>query len=93
VTNGAILSRCFVNSIRNILLPTTVFFWCAFAGAAQPPARDQQINDLQKQIDALNRKLDELKRTPPPAPPAKPSGPPEGTLDPAWVKALTWRRL
>jgi photosystem II stability/assembly factor-like uncharacterized protein len=61
---------------------------------AQPPARDKQIDELQKQIEALSRKLEELKRTPPPAASAKPQPQtPPGTLDPSWVKAFTWRSI
>ncbi len=55
----------------------------------QQPSRDQQISDLQKQIDALNKKLDELRRTTAPATPAAA----EATLNPEWVKTLTWRPI
>jgi photosystem II stability/assembly factor-like uncharacterized protein len=57
---------------------------------SQPPSRDQQISDLQKQIDALAKKLEELRRAPVPA--TTPTTP-DGTLDPSWVKALTWRSI
>jgi photosystem II stability/assembly factor-like uncharacterized protein len=58
---------------------------------AQQPSREQEISDLQKQIEALNKKLEELRHTPPPAP--APAPPPEGVLNPEWVKALAWRSI
>jgi photosystem II stability/assembly factor-like uncharacterized protein len=56
----------------------------------QPPAspRDQQIQEIQKQIDALTKKLNELKQAPTPATVAG-----TGSLDPAWLKTLTWRPI
>jgi photosystem II stability/assembly factor-like uncharacterized protein len=53
----------------------------------QQPPRDQQIQELQKQIDALSKRLEELRRTTPaPTPTA-----PEVGLNSEWVKALSWR--
>ncbi len=65
----------------------------SFGGLAQgqQPSRDQQINDLQKQLDALNKKLDELKRAGASATTPTPSQ--ETKLNPDWIKALTWRSI
>ncbi|HEV3255867.1 MAG TPA: PDZ domain-containing protein, partial [Gemmataceae bacterium] len=57
--------------------------------AADPPSpRDRRIHDLEKQIEALNKELNELRHTraTAPAPAAA-----DGMLPADWVKALTWR--
>src|SRR5262249_37826491 len=54
----------------------------------QQPTRDDQIKELQKQIDALGKKLDELRKSP-----ATPTVSPEPSLNPDWIKALTWRSI
>jgi photosystem II stability/assembly factor-like uncharacterized protein len=58
--------------------------------AAQQPAKE--ITDLEKQIEALTKKLNDLKakETKPAITPA-PAG--DGTLNPEWLKALTWRSI
>jgi photosystem II stability/assembly factor-like uncharacterized protein len=69
------------------------FLWFGTVGAQQP-ARDQQINELQKQIELLNKKLDELRRASPPATaPSATRTQPDGTLSPDWVRTLTWRSI
>src|SRR5437899_1877607 len=50
------------------------------------PSREQQITDIQKQIDQLNKKLDDLKQTKSNDPAAK-----GGAISPEWIKAMTWR--
>src|SRR5947199_122052 len=49
--------------------------------------RQKQIADVERQIAELTKKLEELKRQP-----ANPK-PSDGTLDPEWVKKLTWRGI
>jgi photosystem II stability/assembly factor-like uncharacterized protein len=51
-------------------------------------SREQEIAALQKQIDALNKKLEEL-RTAKTSPSS--SSLPEGTIPADWIKALSWR--
>jgi S1-C subfamily serine protease len=58
---------------------------------AEDVNRDKEIAAIEKQIAELNRRLAELRKnngaaTPPAAAPAV-----EGTLDPEWVKQMTWR--
>jgi photosystem II stability/assembly factor-like uncharacterized protein len=55
------------------------------APSAEPQARDQKIADLEKQIQELARKLEELRRQEVPAVP--------GTIHPDWVKTLRWRSI
>ncbi len=54
----------------------------------QTKPRDQQIAEIQKQIEALNKQLAELQKTT--ATPATPTAP-TGTLPPEWVSSLSWR--
>src|SRR5436190_2039801 len=49
--------------------------------------RQKQIADVERQIAELTKKLEELKRQP-----ANPK-PSDGTLDPEWIKKLTWRGI
>jgi len=49
--------------------------------------QQKQIADVDRQIAELTKKLEELKRQP-----ANPK-PSDGTLDPEWVKKLTWRGI
>jgi photosystem II stability/assembly factor-like uncharacterized protein len=69
-----------------------LFLVLAIAGRSQgqAPSQDQQVKDLQKQIDALSKKLEELRRT---SGTAVAPSPPEATLNPDWIKALTWRSI
>jgi photosystem II stability/assembly factor-like uncharacterized protein len=61
-----------------------------FAPSADVPAgeRKQQIADLQKQIDELTRKLNELRKGDVP-----PVTQLDGALNPDWLKALSWRSI
>src|SRR6266481_591993 len=52
---------------------------------ADEPSREQQITDIQKQIDQLNKKLDDLKQTKSNDPAAK-----GGAISPEWIKTMTW---
>jgi photosystem II stability/assembly factor-like uncharacterized protein len=57
-------------------------------GSAQPPSRDQQITDIERQLRDLEKKLAELRRvdgTPSPSVP--------GTIPPDWIKMMTWRSI
>jgi photosystem II stability/assembly factor-like uncharacterized protein len=51
--------------------------------------REQEIAELQKEIQALNKKLDDLRKASPPMTPT--AAVPEGTIPDEWIKALTWR--
>jgi photosystem II stability/assembly factor-like uncharacterized protein len=65
--------------------------WSAPGPAADSPSsRDQEIADLEKQIAALNKKLNELRNGAAPAP--APTSP-ESMLPAEWVKALSWRSI
>jgi hypothetical protein len=52
---------------------------------AQQKSREQQLADLEKDIQALNKKLDALKASMPATPPA------EGSIPAGWIKTLNWR--
>jgi hypothetical protein len=58
--------------------------------AEEPSARQQQIADLEKQVEALTKKLNELRAAPVPQ---SMSTLPEGTLPAGWTKALKWRSI
>jgi photosystem II stability/assembly factor-like uncharacterized protein len=61
--------------------------WAVPAPADPPASRDQQIAELEKQLEALKKKLDEARsapQTPTPAPALE-------LLPANWVKALSWR--
>ena len=53
----------------------------------QEKTREQQLADLEKEIQALNKKLDELKA----GMAATPSGAMDGTIPDDWIKSLNWR--
>src|SRR5258707_450385 len=60
--------------------------------AGQSTAPQQQIGDVEKQIEALNKRLAELRKTNGAAAPAtQPASDP--ALDPNWIKALNWRSI
>jgi photosystem II stability/assembly factor-like uncharacterized protein len=59
-----------------------------FRSPAQQPVRDDQIKELQKQIEALNKKLEELRKSD-----AGKTALAEATLNPDWLKTLTWRSI
>jgi photosystem II stability/assembly factor-like uncharacterized protein len=50
-------------------------------------SRQQQIAEIEKQIQELNKKLDELRK----ADGLPKTALPPGTIDPEWVKSLSWR--
>ena len=52
---------------------------------AQEKSREQQVADLEKDIQALNKKLDALKASMAATPPA------EGSIPAEWIKTLSWR--
>ena len=60
---------------------------------AQQPARDQRLDELQKQIEVLKKQLDQIKAQPGIKPATAPPKPIEGGLPADWVKALTWRSI
>src|SRR5216683_3778636 len=53
---------------------------------ADEPTHDQQIVEIQKQIQQLNKKLEDLKQTKSNDPAAPP-----GAISPDWIKTMTWR--
>src|SRR5262249_34682428 len=55
----------------------------------EEPSRQQQLADLEKQIQALNKKLEELRK----AAPTPTSALPEGAIPAEWMKAMTWRSI
>lgn len=57
---------------------------------AQQPTRDQQFDELQKQIDALKKKLEELRVAGTTAPVVSI---PTGAVPDDWIKSLTWRSI
>jgi photosystem II stability/assembly factor-like uncharacterized protein len=52
----------------------------------QERTREQQLADLEKEIQALNKKLDGLKS-------ATPTSAMEGTIPAEWIKAINWRSI
>lgn len=63
----------------------------SLTGRSETPAdktREQEIADVQKQIEALNKQLAELKK-----PPAESPSIPDGALPSSWVSALNWRSI
>ena len=52
---------------------------------AQEKSREQQLADLEKDIQALNKKLDALKASTAATPSA------EGSILAEWIKTLSWR--
>jgi photosystem II stability/assembly factor-like uncharacterized protein len=55
--------------------------------AAEELSREQQIADLERQIQELTKKLDELRRMQPS------SAKTEAAIPPQWIKTLTWRDI
>jgi photosystem II stability/assembly factor-like uncharacterized protein len=53
---------------------------------ADEPSREQQISEIQKQIQQLNKKLEDLKQTKSNDSSAANSG-----ISPDWIKVMTWR--
>src|SRR6266446_3058612 len=56
--------------------------------SAQDDARQRQIADLEKQLQELGKKLDDLKKG---TPVASASNAPDNTIPLEWTKTLTWR--
>jgi photosystem II stability/assembly factor-like uncharacterized protein len=57
--------------------------------SSQDKARQQQIVELEKQIQELNKKLNEIKGTP--AATQQPTSGPDCTIPNNWIEALNWR--
>jgi photosystem II stability/assembly factor-like uncharacterized protein len=55
----------------------------------QDKTREQELADLEKQIQALNKRLEELKN----GKPAPAAALPDGTIPADWVKSLVWRSI
>jgi photosystem II stability/assembly factor-like uncharacterized protein len=55
----------------------------------QDKSREQQLADLEKQIQALTKKVEELRKTPG----TVPATVADGTIPSDWIKALTWRSI
>jgi photosystem II stability/assembly factor-like uncharacterized protein len=53
-----------------------------------PPTREKQIEDLQKQIETLTKQLNDLKKSS-----GTPMTTPDGSLNPDWLKVLSWRSI
>jgi photosystem II stability/assembly factor-like uncharacterized protein len=74
-----------------VILAGAVLVLTALSGPSlgQEKSQEQKIAELQKEVDALQKKLEELRRSM--------SGTttplPEGMLNPEWIKALTWRSI
>src|SRR5262249_24661971 len=74
--------------------PLTAWLVCTGASSimsalplfADEPTREQQIVDIQKQIQQLNKKLEDLKQSKPNDPTAANSG-----ISADWIKAMSWR--
>jgi photosystem II stability/assembly factor-like uncharacterized protein len=82
-----VISRCTLS----IGICASSFILVLFSGVhapAQQPNREDQIKELQKQIDLLNKKVEQL-RQPGPAPAI--GG--DVTVNPEWIKSLTWRSI
>src|SRR5207253_7328392 len=61
----------------------------ATSQSAEKPDEPQEIAELEKQIQALNKKLQELKS----GSHATSLAPPDATIPDPWIKALTWRSI
>ncbi|MCI0457857.1 MAG: PDZ domain-containing protein [Gemmataceae bacterium] len=86
-----ILSRLSLGALG--VLGLVVLLALSDPSAGQQPARDQQAAELEKQIEALKKKLDELRRGNGIVAATVVGPEVEGTLNPAWVKSLTWRSI
>src|SRR5438128_1182866 len=56
---------------------------------AEEKSREQELADLEKQIQALTKRLEELRKTPA----ETTSSLPDATIPAEWIKALTWRSI
>src|SRR5437660_12315557 len=61
----------------------------ATSQSAEKPDEPQEIAELEKQIQALNKKLQELKS----GSHATSLATPDATIPDPWIKALTWRSI
>jgi photosystem II stability/assembly factor-like uncharacterized protein len=71
------------------LMVVLVFVAGTHFSHGQDGSRDQRIADLEKEIQALNKKLEEIKA----GIAGKPAGGGEGGIPAEWIKALTWRSI
>jgi photosystem II stability/assembly factor-like uncharacterized protein len=82
-------NRCFIRVSSVAEISCFGFFLLALSFQslrADEPSREQQIVDIQKQIDQLNKKLEDLKQTK-----NDPSSPKAEGISPEWIKTMTWR--
>jgi photosystem II stability/assembly factor-like uncharacterized protein len=63
------------------------------SSTGQQPSRAQQAAEIEKQIEALNKKLAEVRRGNGIVTVGTVGPEVEGTLPPAWLKTLTWRSI
>jgi photosystem II stability/assembly factor-like uncharacterized protein len=82
-----IRSRGFV-AVSALAFGLVATFWL-LPSYGQDSTRDQQIADLEKQIQALAKKVEELRK----GPGTVPAKTPDGTIPADWIKALTWRAI
>jgi photosystem II stability/assembly factor-like uncharacterized protein len=76
-----LLSRIPVRGIV-VVLTLAVGLGTSFSHG-QDKTRDQQLADLEKEIQALHKKLDDLRAATPPGP--------DGTIPADWIKSFSWR--
>src|SRR5438132_6704334 len=81
------LHRLLLRVVFTACVPCFGFFLPAFQPLrADEQTREQQITDIQKQIEQLNKKLDQLKQDK-----GKESDVKPGTISPEWIKTMKWR--
>jgi S1-C subfamily serine protease/photosystem II stability/assembly factor-like uncharacterized protein len=72
-----------------ITLAVGLLAWLTLPGRSEDKPRDKAISEIEKQIEALNKQLAELKK--PPA--AAATGSPDGSIPQPWISALSWRSI
>ena len=87
ISRQPIALRLFLWSVLSVVL----FGSTAETGpsAELPPGRRKEIADLEKQIQDLTKRLNDLKQQGPTPTPV----PADGSLNPDWLKTLTWRSI
>ena len=90
--NAAMNSRRSGISIRMPVFVLVLSFLFTPTLQAQQPSRDQRIEEMQKQIEALKKRLEEVKSSTGKSATAAAAAI-EGALPESWVKALTWRSI